>query len=309
VTLWLWWLGIAQAGSGPWIVGEGATSLYFGGESEQFHTLRYDAGDDGTLEVGEGITKFGLKAIATVGLGPRIDLQFVLPWYNVQAKRPDAELCTVLGLSACATTRGIGLLEARGKGLLLDEFFGAPVSVATGFELRIGQFTLPTRERLTNLGVGTTDVGVFASIGRSGGLGNGTWSAYLEGIGRYRVPTTQHYPHNTGTRAVPGSEVEASTQILVGPSPRFSIGPVVYALYRPEGREFEALDLTDPDRFAALRIGNVRVGGVAVVRSQGDVSASISVLRTVYAYNNPNDNFLVSIGMQVDTRFRRTLDD
>ena len=71
----------------------------------------------------------------------------------------------------------------------------------------------------------------------------------------------------------------------------------------------EALDLTDADRFAALRIGNVRVGGVAVVRSKGDVSGSVSILRTAYAYNNPNDNFLVSIGMQIDTRFRRTLDD
>jgi hypothetical protein len=80
-------------------------------------------------------------------------------------------------------------------------------------------------------------------------------------------------------------------------------------LWRPVGLEWEELDLTDPDRFAALTVANLKVGGLVVVRSRGDVSGSLSILRTAAAYNNPTDVWTLSLGLQVDGRLRGARDD
>lgn len=308
--MWMWWaVEIAEAGSGPWVVGEGAASLYFGAEVSRLGRLRIDEGEDGVIDVAEGLTKFGLKAIGSIGLAPHAEIQLAAPWYTVYANRPDAQLCADLGLDACKTTTGVGLLEARGKVLLVDEYFGPPLSFAVGAELRVGAFTHATRERITNIGEGTTDAALFLDVGRTGSLGSWVWSAYLEGLGRYRFPNTDSYPLPDGTNVAPGSEIAGSVEILLGPSPFVSFGPQSYALWRPTGLEWEQLDLTDPDRLGALTVGNIRIGGLIVVRSRGDVSGSLSILRTVGAYNNPTDTWIASLGLQVDGRLRRVQDE
>jgi hypothetical protein len=233
-------------------------------------------------------------------------------------------VCKLLGdtqsLDSCDTTTGVGVLEARGKALIVDEYFGAPLSFAAGLELRVGAFTHETRERVTNLGEGTTDVALFLDGGRTGSLGSWVWSAYLEGLGRYRMPNTDAYPYRSGTATEPGSEsggdtvapgaeVAGSAEILLGPSQFVSFGPVAYGFWRPPGLEWEELDLADPDRFAALTVGNVKVGGLLVVRSRGDVSGSLSILRTVGAYNNPTDVWTASLGVSVYGRLRRRTDE
>ena len=246
---------------------------------------------------------------ATVGLGPRLDVQLTLPWYTVQANRPDAELCGVLGLGACRTTSGLGILEARGKALLLDEFFGAPFSLAVGTELRAGQLTASTRERITNIGEGTTDTGVYATVGRTGGLGSGgSWAGYVEALGRYRFPTTRSYPSFSGDLHVPGPEVTGIAELLAGPTTRVAVGPTVSFFWRPGGLDWGEVDLTDVDRLGALRVMSLRAGGTVVVRGDGDVSASVSILRTAAAVNNPTDVLSVSAGLQVTTRIKKALD-
>ncbi len=310
--MWLWWAAeVTRAGSGPWVVGEGAGSLYLGAEVERFGRLRVDEGEPGVVDVDEGITKFGLKAIGSVGLAPRVEIQIGVPWYHVYANRDDGEICAALGepLDSCDTTTGVGVLEARGKVLLVDEFFGAPLSFAAGLELRVGAFTHETRERVTNVGEGTTDVALFLDAGRTGSLRSWVWSGYLEGIGRYRLPNTDTYPHQTGTTVAPGPEIAGSAEILLGPNQFVSFGPKSYALWRPAGLEWEQLDQTDPDRFAALTVANIKVGGLIVVRSRGDVSGSLSILRTIGAYNNPTDVWTASLGLQVDGRFRGERDE
>ena len=299
----------ALAGSGPWVVGEGNTSIYVGGESQRLTRLaiRVD-GERSVVDVGEGVSILGAKSIVTVGITPRVEIQGVLPWWRVQATRPDASLCQDLGLEACRRTSTIGIIELRGKVLVLDELFGAPFSLAVGPEFRFGDFTLPTRQRLTNVGEGGLDTGGFLAIGRTGGLGSsGYWSGFLDVLGRYRFPNTDTYPGLQGDLAVPGSELGANAEIVMG-NRRVVAGPVATMLWRPGGRDWGEIDLTDPDRFAALRIFNVRVGATAVVRGTKSVSAAVTVLYTAAAINNPSNVLSVSAGLQSLLRGRRRSD-
>lgn len=291
----------ATAGSGPWVVGDGRASLYMGAEAQRLsHLAQTIDGERDVIDVGEGVARFGVRAIATVGLGRRLELEASLPWYRVQANRPDADLCVVLGLGACETTQGVGIVEARGKGVLLDEYFGAPFSLAVGAQLRVGDLTAATRERITNLGEGSLDAGPFLSLGRTGGLGEGGyWSAFVEGGYRYRAPVTDAYPRNGGGN-VPGSEIYGSAQVLFAPGARFAIGPTTYVLGRPFGLDFGELDLGDPDRFAALRMLQASAGLTSIVRARQDVALAAAVLRTIAAVNNPTDIWVVTLGVQVD---------
>ena len=293
-------VSLASAGSGPWVVGEGQASLYVGGEAQRLSQLAITVeGERDVIDVAEGISTVGLKGIATVGLTPRIELQGILPWWRVQATRPDHPLCEALGLGACRTTSSLGVVELRGKGLVLDEFFGAPVSLALGAEMRLGDFTYGTRERVTNVGEGALDAGAFLAVGRTGAVGaRGYWSAYLEVLGRYRAPTTRDFPEANAGRSVPGSEFGATAEWVVGPRSRVAFGPVASVLWRPWGKDFGELDLTDRDRFGALRILTTRVGGTLAIRGPESLVATLSVLRTVVAINNPSDVLTVSGGVQ-----------
>lgn len=311
MTAWVWllWAGVAQAGSGPWVVGDGQATLYLGGEAQRLTKLATTVGGERQVaDVADGLSTLGLKAIGTVGLGSRFEVQAVVPWYAASISRTDDPLCAALGLGACRTTRGVGVLEARAKGLLVDEYFGSPLSLAIGGELRAGQLTADTRERITNLGEGTTDLGGFLTVGRTGSIGSTYWSASLEGLGRYRLPNTDNFPQGTGDRRVPGPELGFVAQVLAGPGTRMSIGPVAYGLFRPWGLDFGEVDLTDVDRFSALAVSNVRVGGTAVIRARADLAATVSVLGTAAARNNPTDAVSVSVGIQVDRQLLKVAD-
>jgi len=303
-----WTTAIAVAGSGPWVVGEGNTSVYVGGESQRLSRLaiRVD-GERQVVDVGEGISSFGLKGIVTVGITPHLEVQGIVPWWRVQANRADAPLCAEIGLGACQTTTTVGVLELRAKVQVLDEFFGAPLSLAFGPEVRAGDFTLRTRQRLTNAGEGGLDTGGFVTVGRTGGIGrDGYWSGFLDVVGRYRFPNTRTYPGFQGSQAVPGPELGASTEIVFG-NRRVVAGPVATLLWRTSGLDWDGIDLTDPDRFAALRVFNARVGATVVVRGSRAVSGSLTALRTVASMNNPSDVFSVSAGLQ--TLIQRRRDD
>lgn len=307
--LWLTWIGAANAGSGPWVVGDGQGTLYVGAEAQHLSKLAVTIdGERNVVDVAEGLNTFGVKGIASVGLGSRFEVQALVPWYDVSVSRPDHPLCGALGLDACRATRGVGVIEARVKGLLLDEYFGAPVSLALGGELRAGHLTGATRERITNRGEGTTDLGGFLTVGRTGSLGDGFWSAWVEGGGRYRVPNTDTFPLGTGDTSAPGAELTFATQLLAGPGTRLAVGPSLYGLHRPGGLDYGQVDLTDVDRFAVLSITNLRVGGTAVVRASADLAATVSVLGTVASRNNPTDTVTVSVGLQVDRALVRASD-
>lgn len=297
----------AQAGSGPWVLGRGDESLYLGVEGQRFDTLALSPSSThaDSLPVGAGVQTFSMKAIATVGLLPRLEGELGVPWEMVRQNDEGAYPCPDLSLGACRPSTGIGVIRARVKGLVLDEIVGSPVSLAVGAELRMGQFTSSTRERITNLGEGTMDLGGFLSVGHTGSLGKGFWSAYLEGGERYRSPN-----RSLADRLVPSAETWGEVEWLLAPVRPFSFGPAGTWLWRPGGIDIQDM-LADPtivlnqDRFAALRVMSLQVGGKALVRTSDMVTTSLGVLRTVYAFNNPEDTWTIDLGVGVRGFIRR----
>ncbi len=287
-------LATASAGTGPWTLPEGDVSVYAGAEYQRISRLATSTGSwsDDVIDVDEGLEKAGGQLIVGYGVRDHVDIELQVPYYVVTANRTDGPLCTSIGLRGCDTTQGIGIVTTRVKGLLVDELLGAPLSLAAGGELRLGQATSATRARVTNLGEGTADLGAFVSAGRSGGLGQGYWSGYTEVSGRYRFPNTDA----DGT-AVPGAELSVDLEWLGGLRPAWAIGPAVNLLWRPSGVDIEQLDAADPDRFAELRVLNVRAGGKLIIRSSARTSLAFAVFGTPYAVNNPADQLIVTAGL------------
>lgn len=299
----------AFAGSGPWTLPEGEVSAYAGASYERIGRLALSGGSfdpDAVIDVDEGLEKATAQLILGYGVRERLDVELQLPYSMVTANRKDGAVCTTvltaLDAHGCDTSQGLGIVTTRVKGLLVDELVGAPLSLSVGGELRLGQATDKTRYRLTNLGEGTTDVGGFLSVGRSGGLGNGYWSGYFEAGGRYRFPNT-----DASGLPVPGSELHADLEWLGGLSTWYAVGPAVTLLWRPQGVDFEQIDPSDPDRFGTLRVINVRAGGKLIFRSSARTSLVIAAFGTLYAQNNPADATLVTAGLagQLPTRHRK----
>lgn len=274
------------AGTGPWVVGEGQLDLYTGVDAQRFDTLAVSTGtyaDADLIEVDDGVSKLAAKAIFTYGLLSNTEIDLQVPWMYVRANREDGPLCGAVGLSACETTRGLGIISGHLRYNPLNELYGAPVSLSVGLEARAGDLTSPTRARITNLGEGTFDLGPQLSVGRSGGLGeSGYWYGLLDGGWRYRFPLD-----HDGDTAIPGSEWYGEVDWIAVPGGVVGFGPSVLFFSRPQGVDFEQVDLGDIDRFSSLRVLAIQGGGKLTIRSSRQVSLSMSAFYTIYAENNP----------------------
>ncbi|MFT5680211.1 MAG: hypothetical protein ACI8RZ_001117 [Myxococcota bacterium] len=240
---------------------------------------------------GDGLSTFGMIAGVTAGLIPRVDGQLFVPWYRSRVLNEGDPDCALRGLQACKTSTGLGTINLRIRGQLLDELYGAPVSLTLGGELRQGQLTADTRARLTAIGEGTADAGGFLAMGRSGGFGEGVWSASTEVGWRYRFKNT--------TTGAPGNEVFGDVELLAGPTPSWKVGLVGIGLLRPNGLDLGETDFTDPERFVALRVRSVQVGGKLLLRNDRSWTVVLSGLRTVYAQNVPSDELIISAGISM----------
>jgi hypothetical protein len=274
----------AVAGSGPWVVSPQQWSLYAGVESQRITELALadGLGDPSVIEVDDGIETTSVTGIVSYGLRKRVELELTVPWKRVEANRPGGAACASLGPETCATTDGFAIFAGRGKVLVLDELKGSPVSLAAGGELRLGQHTSPTRDRVTNLGEGTNDVGAFVAVGRGGGLGEGSWSAHLDALGRYRDSNRA-----ADADPVPGAELAAEAEVFAGTRPWWSLGAYVSYWERPAGVDFGEGDLADIDRFGALNANSVRVGGKVLLRAADRSTLVLSGGQTLAARNNP----------------------
>ncbi len=287
----------AHAASGPWVLSPKDASVFLGTEYQEFGTLATESGSGGSdsKTVDSGISTMGVQAYGSYGIVKRVQVSLDVPWYYVTANRTDGPVCTTFGLDACKTTKGIGIVDLRLQGLALDEFYGAPISLAAGGEFRQGQHTAPSRARITNIGEGTSDIGGYLTVGRTGALlKTGNWSGYLELSGLYRFPKT-----TIDSRPIPGSEFTATTEVLLGLNKAFTIGGVVGAFDRPEGVDVSGVDLSDTDRFASLRVFNLRGGVKFLLRSSDNVVFTADALGTLYAVNNPSDTITLDAGVSV----------
>jgi len=221
----------ANAGSGPWFVSPGDINVYACPEYQRITELVvHDAGEEvDVLQVDDGVESFGVKGIVSYGLRERVEVELGVPWYRVEANTRGGALCSSLGLQACETTEGIGVVRAQVKGLVLDELAGSPVSLSLAGVMRFGAFTSDTRARITNLSEGTTGLGGVLAVGRSGGLGGGFWSSWgSRGMAAVASPTPRGavwpYP-GVSSRAMPTSSVVCRAGGASGPVSRSSIGP------------------------------------------------------------------------------------
>jgi hypothetical protein len=296
-----WWLvPAAMGGSGPWIQSTSDASVYLGTEAQRFGQFITEDGNFSSksdpIDVDDGISTLYVKAIASYGITPRSEAEIQVPYGYVSADTRGGGVCNLLGVqqgrNACGTSSGLAPLVFRSKLNYLDQTYGPPVSASIGIELRYGIYTAPDRDRLTALGEGTFDTGLTAAIGRSSGLaGGGYYYTFLEAVARYRWPNTTLLDH-----AAPGSEFAIDGDFVVVPK-KFGFGPTINFFDRPSGVDWDETDLTDKDRFAVLRVINGQVGAKFSLAATTRSSLSLSVLRTVYAENNP---LITSVGIGVN---------
>lgn len=296
-------LSPAWAGSGPWVVGEGQLDLYTGMDSQRIETLAVSTGtyaEDDVIDVDEGISKLSAKAILTYGLLANTEIDLSVPWMYVRANREDGPVCQSVGLSACETTRGIGIISGHLRYNPLNEVYGAPFSLTVGLEARAGDLTAPTRARITNLGEGTFDLGPTLSLGRSGGLGEGGyWYGLVDAGWRYRFPLVED-----GDTKIPGSEWYGEVDWIAVPRGVVGFGPSFLWFWRPDGVDFEEVDLADIDRFGSLRVVALQGGGKLTVHSSRNITLSMAGFYTIYAENNPSV-LTVAAGLTVNDLTRK----
>lgn len=297
---------LASAGGGPWVPGAGQLQVYAGVEGQRFTVLEgNDANGDPNIEVdvAGGISTLTGVLDLSYGVSSRTEVELILPYQHTHAKQADAPVCGLLGLGACRTTSTVGVIEGRVKTLVLDEVSGAPLSLAVGGVVRFGELTAAHRERITNAGEGTLDVGARVGVGRSGALGGGYWVANLDLVGLYRFPTATDFPAPDGDLTIPGPEVWSTADVLVAPSVSVAFGPTASFATRPGGLQFgEMLELAggSVDRFASIRYTQARVGGKLVLQDEDYNAVSLSVTRTVYAVNNPMDTWSIGAGVSLN---------
>ncbi len=279
----------ALAGSGPWVVSEGETSIFLGTEAQRFGQLTQSSGKgaDDVIDTDDGIETTFVKGVLSHGIRKGIELEIDVPWARVEANRPAGDLCNLLGPTTCSRTQGLAPVGLQVKGLVLDELYGAPVSMSVSATARLGQWTGPKRARVTNLGEGTTDVGAALAVGRSGGIGQGFWSAYVDTEYRYRMNNVAN-----ASPPVPGYEIIVEAEALVGARSWWSVGPTICWFERPQGVDVEDLLTTpnlavDIDRFARLNARAVRVGGKLLIRSSERTTLALGGFATAAAINNP----------------------
>lgn len=288
-------LAPAFASGGPYTVGARSASVYVGVEAERITRLAGAEGSyaDSVMDVDDGLSKTGVKAIVSYGLFDHTELELTLPYGVNHLNRVDGPLCTALG-EACTRTSGFAPLQVRVKQVLLDELTGAPLSLAVAAEARYGGWTWATRDRLTNLGLGTFDAGGGIGFGRSGALGPGFWALSGSADARWRTPLTE-----VDGAPVPGWETDGAVEVLFAPRGAFAFGPEVAWFFRPQGTDVETSDFADPDWIGALAVQKVAVGGSAHLRARQGVTLSASVFHNVWAVNNPVDALVVTTGVQV----------
>lgn len=290
----------AHAGSGPWALSRGDSSVYVAVEAYRFTKLAPVMG--GELQEatpGGPVQTTGVKAGATIGIVNRVEAELTVPYYRVEASVTGPGACTDFPDEACETTMGLGIVELKTKWQFADELAGSPLSLAIAPLVRFGAHTSATRHRITNLGEGTTDLGLILTAGRAAPLGGGLLSSFLE-AGYLHRPATQTEPR------APSDELFGTFSLQVGTRQGVSIGPVVSSLWRPRGLDFDTVDLNSADRFAMIRVFNARAGGGLTIRDpESGTALHLSFLQTVAARNNPSDTWFLLAALSAHNPFHR----
>ena len=283
---------MAIAGDGPWTLSGGERNLFLGADWYRFQD--YAGGDGDTRQMGPGVTSAGFTGFWTVGLSSGVELEVKVPVVSVRVDDPEAAACAAAPRAGwCANTSGIGNVGATVKGRAIDELRGAPLSLALVAAARSGEPYARDRGRLTTPGDAQTDVGAGVTLGRTDVAGRGWYRASAETL------YWQRFAHRTdGADGGPANEISWSTAAVLAPRPRFSIGPAATGFHRLGGGDLEQADLQDINAFPSLKATQVQAGAKAAWYGENDgPTLAVTVLRTVWARNNPADTLVISAGV------------
>lgn len=285
--LWLLMLAEALAGDGPWTLSPRQQNLYLGADYYQYSLFNPGSGE--ARDVPSPITASALTGVWTAGLRPGLELELKLPLERARAQDQDGCLAAAPVEGWCRTSSGVGDVGAQIKLRALDELYGSPVTVSVSGGMRSGELYADHRQRLTTLGDGHTDLGGGLSMGRTDVLGSGWYRASLDLWYWYRLPVEGAELHD---------EISGSFAALVAIWPGFALGPAAHGFWRLGGDDVSEADFSNPDLWATLAARQVQAGAkLGIFGVSGAPTLSLTLLRTVYAQNNPTDAFVVSAGL------------
>ncbi|RME21557.1 MAG: hypothetical protein D6798_17810, partial [Deltaproteobacteria bacterium] len=129
--------------------------------------------------------------------------------------------------------------------------------------------------------------------GRTDGVGRRGWyRAGLTGWYWYRFPNAVDVDGKK-----PGDEISGAAELSLSPGRPWAVGPAMYGFIRPRGVDIGEADFSSLDGFSSLRASQLKVGGKLAIFGVRGRTVSITLLRTVYARNNPSDTLALSVGM------------
>ncbi|MFT7520932.1 MAG: hypothetical protein ACI9MC_003083 [Kiritimatiellia bacterium] len=282
----------AEAGGGPWTLNAGEHNVYVGLDYFRYRNYRSDSFME---PLDTALTASGVTVVWTAGVAPGVELELKLPYENVRANDPSSETCMLDRPGDwCDTTSGLGDIGGVIKGRLIDELYGNPFSWSLSGAFRSGEAYADTRNRITTLGDGQSDVGLGTSIGRTDQAGKGWYTASAEAWYFYRLPNRRS---PTGAK-VPSDEVAFSAEGMWAFHQRFAVGPALFGFFRTGGISLDDIDYFDIDSWNTLRTSQIKVGVKAATFSTGDgPTVVVTVLTTVFARNNPSDTLALSFGV------------
>ena len=236
----------------------------------------------------DSINNTELFGSLSIGITDDLDISFQLPfrivWAGSGASNSDD----------FHTTIGIGRMSVGTKILINPDGGALPFTLSMYTGIRNGSFHSKYRERVTNLGEGTLDVGFGLLAGKVGFLGSGFY--WLETSGYY----WHRQPINRNTE-YPNDEISYTLEMGYAFHPKFGIASCTYGYDRLGGLDYPTTDADSTiqmvERWAALDASQIKTG-LKINRYIGDAwTANVQFLYSVYAQNNPNNEYWMGIGV------------
>lgn len=283
----LGWALPAQAS--PWVLGPGDLSVYT--SLDHYRWSAYAGAGGKSYPIGQPVTRTTGAVDLSYGLVEGLQVGGKLGYAMSQVGRWDADRCLALGADVCKDVQGLIPVELSMKARLADELGSSPLTLSLVLGGRIAEWTADDRHRLTGLGEGQTDLHGGLAFGRAGS-GYAVWGQALYA---YRLPVaTVNYLDGL---KVPGDEIRAAADIHLYPSSAIGLGPSFDFLHRLSGVDWVDVQNQDVDRYTALQVTTLKVGGKLSVRSQTNATVWLSGFGTLVARNNPVDGFNLSVGL------------
>lgn len=278
--------GISRAET-PFSLPRGESSLWWSNEATRWDSLK---GADGErVSLGTGVWRATSQLTITHGLLDAWELQGSLGYASSWAEDPSAPGCSQLGASACDPSSALVPFELRAQNrLAAQRSEGGLGSLAWGSALKVGNASAKHRGKLTGIGEGTTDLGLYFTAGRQDELSSLRHRASSSLMARLR-------PGLGGDRAGSPIEIEAKARSeLSGKHVALSGG--LHLLHRAGGVSLAEIDLGSADRFTDLSV-SLLDGELQLIARTSALSMALTAAGSLWVRDNPADRLYLGLGL------------